>query len=328
MPFQNALKTIALGLFALTLQAHAQGDDKYPSRPVTVIVPLSAGTTTDALARMFAERVGQRLGQTVLVDNKPGAGGTVAARVAAKAAPDGYTLLLVNSQHAINPAAYDKLPYDTLRDFDGIALVGDAPSIIAVPPQLGVRNLAEFIALAKSRPGRLSYASSGVGSQTHLSGAYFASRAGISLLHVPYRSAADVLSDVTTNRVQSVFAPASYLLGMIQSGKLVPLAVTGRERLAALPEVPTVSEAALPGFEFSTWFGFLTPAKTPASVQGALAQALQAVADDPAVRKKFAEQGITTRTLLLKDFDAYIKTDIGRMAPLVKLSGVKETTVR
>jgi tripartite-type tricarboxylate transporter receptor subunit TctC len=324
MTIRRALKNIALTLLAFTLQAHAQEGDKYPSRPITMVVPLSPGTTTDSVARMFAERLGQRLGQTVLVENRQGAGGTLAARVAAKSAPDGYTILLVNSQHAINPTAYDKLPYDTMRDFEGIALVGDAPSVIAVPPQLGVRTLADFIALAKRRPGEIAYASSGVGSQTHLSGAYFASRAGISLLHVPYRTSADVISDVVTNRVQSVFAPASFLLGQLQAGKLLALAVTGRDRLAALPGVPTVSEAALPGFEFTTWFGFLLPANSPPAVQTALSREMQAVAAEPAIKQKFGEQGLTTRTVALKEFDAYIKSEIARMAPIVKLSGVKE----
>ncbi|HSW20944.1 MAG TPA: tripartite tricarboxylate transporter substrate binding protein [Ramlibacter sp.] len=283
-----------------------------------MLVPLSAGTTTDVIARQFAERVGQRLGQTIIVDNKPGAGGTLAAQLAAKAPADGYTILLVNSQHAINPASYPSLPYDTLRDLTGIALVAEAPSVIAVPRDLGVNTLAEFIALAKSKPGKLNYGSSGVGSQTHLSGAFFANRTGITMAHVPYKSGAEVISDLLTNRIQSVFVPAAFVNGQIQAGKVVALAVSGAERLPTLRDVPTTSEAGVRGIEFGTWFGFIAPAKTPPQVLNTLANAIKAVQQDPAERQKLTDQGITPRLMMLGEFDAYIKTEIDRLGPLVK----------
>lgn len=308
--------------------AHAQpgaaAATAYPTQPIRLVLPLSAGTTTDLVARLFAEGLRKRLGQTVIVDNRPGVGGTIAAQAVAKAVPDGHTILLVNSQHAINPAAFDTLPYDTLRDFTGLALVCDAPAVIAVPRELGVKTLGEFVALARQKPGSVNYGSGGIGSQTHLAGAYFASKSGISLTHVPYRSGADVISDLVTNRIQSVFVPAPFVMGQIQEGKLVPLAVTGSERLAQLRDVPTVSESAIPGFEFTTWFGFLAPAKTPASITSLLARTLQSIADDPATRQKFVEQGITPRTLLQRDFDAYIRSEIDRLGPLAKSSGVRE----
>jgi tripartite-type tricarboxylate transporter receptor subunit TctC len=324
MTTRRTFCSISLGLLAIAGTAHAQDGDKYPSRPIRMLVPNTAGSTSDVVARMFADRLAPRIGQPVVVENKPGAGGLIAAQAAAKSPPDGYTILFVNSQHAINPAAYEKLPYDTLRDFEGIVLVGDTPSVITVAPQLGVRTVGEFIALAKRRPGELAYASGGVGSQTHLSGAYFASLAGISISHVPYRSASEVLNDLVSNRTQATFAPAAYLLGQIQAGKLQPLAVTGRQRLSMLPSVPTVSEAALPDYEFTTWLGFIAPAKTPPHVMATLARELKAIAEDPTTKQKFAEQGITPRILALKDFDAYIKSEVTRLSPIVVASGVKE----
>src|SRR5437764_13580147 len=230
----RAVLALALVLLGQAGPSLPQDSDKYPSRPIRVLVPLGPGSTTDVVARMFAERLGQRLHQSVVVDNKPGAGGTIAAQATAKLLPDGYTLLMVNSQHAINPTAYEKLPYDTTRDFEAIVPVADSPSIITVPPELGVRTLQEFTALAKKRPGQIAFASAGVGSQTHLSGAYFASRAGVSLLHVPYRLTSEVVSDLITNRIQVLFAPVAFQLGQIQAGKLRVLAVTGRERLTIL----------------------------------------------------------------------------------------------
>ena len=308
--------------------AHAQPGaapaSAYPTQPIRLVLPLSAGTTTDLVARLFAEGIRKRLGQTVIVDNRPGVGGTLAAQAVAKAPPDGYTILLVNSQHAINPAAFDTLPYDTLRDFTGLALVGEAPSVIAVPRELGVKTLAEFVALARQKPGSINYGSGGVGSQTHLAGAYFAAKAGVSLTHVPYRTGADVISDLVTNRIQSVFVPAPFVMGQIQQGKLRALAVTGRERLAQLRDVPTVSEGVIPGFEFSTWFGFVAPARTPAAIVSLLASTLQDIANEPATRQKLIEQGITPRTILQRDFDAYIKSEIDRLGPLAKSSGIRE----
>ena len=305
-------------------QASAPQAGSYPTQPIRLVLPLSAGTTTDLVARLFAERLGQRLGQTVVVENRPGAGGTLAAQVVAKAPADGYTILLVNSQHAINPAAHSSLPYDTLRDFTGLAMVGEAPSVIAVPRELGVNTIGEFVALAKKKPAEINYGSAGIGSQTHLAGAYFASKAGISLTHVPYRSGSEVISDLVTNRIQSVFVPAPFVMAQIQEGKLKALAVTGTQRLPMLKEVPTVSESVIAGYEFSTWFGFVAPAKTPAPIVALLAKTIQGIAEEPATKQKFLEQGLTSRTMVQRDFDVYIKSEIERLGPIAKSSGVQD----
>ncbi|KAB7559730.1 tripartite tricarboxylate transporter substrate binding protein [Verminephrobacter eiseniae] len=315
------LTMLCLALCAI--QVPAQEAAPYPSRPLKLVVPLTPGTTTDQVAREFADRMSRKLGQPVVVDNRPGAGGIIAAQAVAKSAPDGYTILMVNSQHAINPAAYASMPYDTLRDFTGIALIGDAPAVITVPTALGVRNLAEFIALARQHPGAINYGSSGIGSQTHLAGAYFAAQAGVVMTHVPYRSS-EVITDLVTNRIQSVFTPSAFVLGQIREGKLQALAVAGHERLGLLRDVPTTSEAGLPAYQFAMWFGFVAPGKVPAPIVGQLARTMQAVLDEPTLRQKFAEQGLTPRLLMLAEFDAYIQSEMERLGPIVKASGVHD----
>lgn len=325
MTIRRAFCTSLLALFSIGVQAQNAPDAaSYPTRPIRMILPLSPGTTTDLVARMFADRLSQRLGQPVTVDNRPGAGGVIATQAVARSPADGYTILLVNSQHAINPAAYPTLPYDTLRDFAGLAMVGEAPSVITVPRELGIKNIGEFVAMAKRKPFSINYASSGVGSQTHLSGAYFAAKAGVSLTHVPYKSAPEVISDLVANRIQSTFVPAAFVLGQLQSGKLLALAVTGRERLPLLSDVPTVGETVIPGFEFSTWFGFVAPAKTPPQIVNLLARAIQSIAEEPAIQQKLTEQGITSRIMLSQKFDTYIKSEIDRLSPMVLASGMRE----
>jgi tripartite-type tricarboxylate transporter receptor subunit TctC len=302
--------------------APVAAQDKFPSRPIQVIVPLSPGTSTDVVARAIADRMAERLGQPVLVQNRQGAGGTIAAQAAAKSAPDGYTILMVNSQHSINPLVFSKLSFDTLRDFKGLALVGESPSVVVVAPQLGAHTLKEFIALAKQRPDAIHYASSGIGSQTHLAGAYFASRAGVKLVHVPYKSSADVVSDLLTGRVQATFVPAPFLLSHIKSGKLIALAVASPEAMRTPLEAPSVSDAGVPGFEYSTWFGFVAPAKVPAPILEQLARTIQGVAEEKDTLEKFRAQGVVPRVLTLGSFDAYISAEMEKLAPVVKAAGI------
>lgn len=316
-----AFGLIAALAFSAAVSAQTAADS-YPTRPIKLIVPLTAGTTTDVVARTIADRLSRRLGQPVVVENKQGAGGVIAAQATLSAAPDGYTILMVNSQHVINPAVYKSLPYDTLRDFVSIALVAEAPSVVVVTPKLGVRTLKEFIALAKQRPGAIAYASGGIGSQTHLAGAYFATAAGLDMVHVPYSGSGAVIPDLLTGRVEATFAPAAFVLGPVKDGKLIALAVTTRAPMHSPLEAPSVSDAAIPGFEYATWFGFLAPAKVPAAVVDRLAQAIQAVAEEAEVKAKFLEQGIVSRTLGPREFDAYVRADMVRLAPIIKAAGI------
>lgn len=307
-------------LAAFAVQALAQ--DKYPSRPVQVMVPVTVGTTADIVARMYTDRLPQKLGQPFIVQNRQGAGGVIATQLVAKSAADGYTLMLANSQHSVNPGLQENLPYDTLRDFAGIALVGEAPALVVVNPKLGVRTLKEFIDLAKAKPGTINYASAGIGSATHMSGAYFAGRAGVNMVHVPYKSSSDVVADMLSGRVESVFPPTAFLLSQIRDGRLLALGVSTLEPMRSPLEVPAIA-SQIPGFEYATWYGFIAPAKTPAPVMEQLVRAIREIAEDKEVKDKYAAQGINLRVLALREFDTYIKADIDKLAPMIKQVGAR-----
>jgi tripartite-type tricarboxylate transporter receptor subunit TctC len=301
----------------------ASAQERYPVKPVQMVVPLSAGTTVDIIARLYADRLTQRLSQTVIVQNRPGAGGTIAAQSVAASAADGYTILMANTQHSVNPALYANLAYDTLRDFSGIAMVAEAPALVYVNPGLGARTLAEFVALAKAKPGTINYGSAGVGTATHLGGAYFASQAKIDIVHVPYKVTSDLVSDIVTGRIQATFSPIAFMLAQVREGKLLALAVTSRARVPVLPEVPTVAEGAIPGYESSTWYGFFAPARTPRAIRERLAHDLREISEEKEVKEKFAGQGIFPRSIELEDFDAFIREDVAKLGALAKAVGAK-----
>jgi tripartite-type tricarboxylate transporter receptor subunit TctC len=308
-------------LAAATFGASAQ--ERYPAKPVQMVVPLSPGTTVDIIARLYADRLAQRLSQAVIVQNRPGAGGTIAAQSVAASAADGYTILMANTQHSVNPALYANLAYDTLRDFAGVAMVAEAPALVYVNPGLGARTLAEFVALAKAKPGTINYGSAGVGTATHLGGAYFASQAKIDIVHVPYKVTSDLVADIVTGRIQATFSPIAFMLAQVREGKLLALAVTSRARVPVLPEVPTVAEAAIPGYESSTWYGFFAPARTPRAIRERLAHNLREISEEKEVKEKFAGQGIFPRSIELEDFDAFIREDVAKLGALAKAVGAK-----
>ena len=316
-------RILALGLALAALAPGASAEERWPSKPVQMVVPLSPGTTVDIIARLYADRLTPRLGQTVIVQNRPGAGGTIAAQSVAASAPDGTTILMANTQHSVNPALYTNLAYDTLRDFAGIAMVAEAPALVYVNPGLGAKTLAEFVALAKAKPGTINYGSAGVGTATHLGGAYFASQAKIDIVHVPYKVTSDLVSDIVTGRIQATFSPIAFMLAQVREGKLLALAVTSRARVPVLPEVPTVAEAAIPGYESSTWYGFLAPARTPRAIREQLARNLREISEEREVKEKFAGQGIFPRSIELEDFDAFIREDVAKLGALAKAVGAK-----
>lgn len=316
-------RILALGLALAALAPGASAEERWPSKPVQMVVPLSPGTTVDIIARLYADRLTPRLGQTVIVQNRPGAGGTIAAQSVAASAPDGTTILMANTQHSVNPALYTNLAYDTLRDFAGIAMVAEAPALVYVNPGLGAKTLAEFVALAKAKPGTINYGSAGVGTATHLGGAYFASQAKIDIVHVPYKVTSDLVADIVTGRIQATFSPIAFMLAQVREGKLLALAVTSRARVPVLPEVPTVAEAAIPGYESSTWYGFLAPARTPRAIREQLARNLREISEEREVKEKFAGQGIFPRSIELEDFDAFIREDVAKLGALAKAVGAK-----
>lgn len=316
----NSKSAILAPILAL-LTGVAAGQDKFPNKSIQLVTPLAAGTTIDLVARTYAELLSQRLGQSVVVQNRPGAGGTIAGQSVAKAAPDGYTILIVNSQHTINPTLYKSLPYDTLTEFAGIAQIGEAPSLIVVHPKVGARTLKEFIAIAKQKPGQINYGSAGIGTTTHIGAAYFASRAGIELVHVPYKGG-ELVADMVAGRVEAMAVPVAFLLQHIKEGRLLALGVTTREALKAPIEVPSVEEAAgLPGFQYATYYGFVAPAKTPRPIIEHLSREIRQVTADKALTDKFAAQAIFPRDLGPADFDAFIRADLERIGPVIKAIG-------
>lgn len=330
---QFSMKRHVIALLALSMAAGisstalaqdnaARAQDKYPSRPVTVVIPYAGGTTTDLIARAFAPKLSARLGQPVVVQNRPGAGGTIATQSVASATPDGYTLLMANSTHAINPALYTKLPYDSSRDFAGVALVAESAYLVIVAPQMGVRTLKDFIAKAKQKPGSINYASAGVGTSTHLAAAYFCSLAGIELVHVPYRNTSEQLTDLLSGRVEVTFAPTAFLLSQIREGKLLALGVSTADAMRAPLEVPSTRSAGI-NYEYTAWFGMLAPAKTPSATLAQLSREIRQVQELPEIKAEFLRLGLSARDVPLNEFDAYIKTDMEKLGPFVKASGAK-----
>jgi len=256
--------TSAVVLAALSPVAAAQN---YPTKPIRLVVPFPAGGTTDILARAAAQKLSEALGQQVVVDNRPGAGGNIGADIVAKSAPDGYTLLMGTvGTHAINPSLYTKMPYDHFKDFVPVVLVAGVPNVLVVTPSLPVNSVQDLIKLAKEKPGQINFASSGSGTSIHLSGELFKTMTGVEMTHVPYKGSSPALTDLMGGQVQLMFDNLPSALPQIKGGKLRAIAVTSTKRAPALPDIPTMAESGLPGFEASSWFGVLAPAGTPPAV--------------------------------------------------------------
>lgn len=315
MKFSQLIAAVLTGLVCLCPPARAQ--DHYPSRLITVIAPITAGTTIDILARLYADRLSKRFGQQVVVVNRPGAGGLIAAQAIASSPPDGYTLIFVNSGHTILGALNKNLPFDPVRDFAGVSLVGEAPTIVTVPPALDVSNLKEFVARAKARPGTINYGSAGIGTATHLAGAYFALKTDTDLVHIPYTVSATIIADMLGGRIQASFVPAAFVLPLLQDGRLRALAVSAREPVTDPIRIPTALSQGI-DYQNATWYGILAPAKTPKAILQSLSQAISEVGKDPELQAKIRAQGIDPRDIELEKFDLHIQADMARLDPLLK----------
>jgi tripartite-type tricarboxylate transporter receptor subunit TctC len=313
--FSQLIAAVLTGLVCLCPPARAQ--DHYPSRLITVIAPITAGTTIDILARLYADRLSKRFGQQVVVVNRPGAGGLIAAQAVASSPPDGYTLIFVNSGHTILGALNKNLPFDPVRDFAGVSLVGEAPTIVTVPPALDVSNLKEFVARAKARPGTINYGSAGIGTATHLAGAYFALKTDTDLVHIPYTVSATIIADMLGGRIQASFVPAAFVLPLLQDGRLRALAVSAREPVTDPIRIPTALSQGI-DYQNATWYGILAPAKTPKAILQSLSQAISEVGKDPELQAKIRAQGIDPRDIELEKFDLHIQADMARLDPLLK----------
>ena len=308
---------LVLAMLALAVACTAApAQERYPSRLITIVVPLTPGTTADILARLFAEGLAKRLDQRVVVANRPGAAGLIGAQAVAAGAADGYAILLANSGHAILGTLNKNLSFDPLTDFAGLYLIGEAPAVVNVAPSLGVRDLKAFIALAKAKPGAVNYGSAGIGSATHVAGAYFGLQTATELVHVPYTVSSTIIADLLGGRIQATFAPLAFTLPLLQDGRLLALAVAGDEPVREPIAIPTARSAQVE-YRIATWYGFLAPAKTPPRILTALHDALADAGKDAEIQSNIRLQGVTQRGLGLRDFDSYIREDVARLAPLL-----------
>jgi tripartite-type tricarboxylate transporter receptor subunit TctC len=313
---------LAAGMALCALTASAQAP--YPNRPVRIVVPFAAGGTTDILARALAQKLTEALGQSFIVDNRPGAGGNIGAELVAKSAPDGYTLLMGTvGTHAINPSLYKVMPYDHVKDFAPVVLVAGVPNVLEVNPSVPVQTVAELIAYAKANPNKLNFASSGSGTSIHLSAELFKSMTGVQMQHVPYKGSAPALQDLVGGQVQLMFDNLPSSLALIKAGKLRPLAVTSTTRAAVLPDVPTVAEAGVPGFEASSWFGLLAPAGTPPAIIAKLNAEANRWLSSPDAKEKLLAQGANAAGGSPEDFARHIAAETIKWAKVVKDSGAK-----
>jgi len=295
----------------------------YPTRSVKMIVPFPPAGATDIIGRVVAQKLSDRWGQPVVVENKPGAGGTIGSEQAARATADGYTILMSTvSTHAIGPSL-SKLPYDAVKDFAPISLVADSANVLVVSPKLGVNSLREFIALAKKQPGVLTFASSGNGTNPHLTGELFKLMAGIDLTHVPYKGTALSIPDLANGGVSSLFDITVSAMPPIKAGQVKPLAVTSAKRAAALPDLPTMAEAGVPGFESSAWFGLFAPAGTPRELINRIHQEVVIVLKDPELRQRFANAGADPVGNTPEQFAAVIKADTEKWARVIKAGNIR-----
>jgi len=316
-------QALAIGLLLACLAPLASAQ-AYPNHAIRLVVPFPAGGTTDILARAVAQKLTESLGQSVVVDNRPGAGGNIGADVVAKSQPDGYTLLMGTvGTHAINPSVYAKMPYDHIKDFVPVVLVAGVPNVLVVNPSLPVNSVADLIKLAKAKPGTINFASSGNGTSIHLSGELFKTMAGVDMTHVPYKGSAPALTDLIAGQVQVMFDNLPSSLPQIKAGKLHAIAVTSLQRAPALPDVPTMSESGLPGFEASSWFGVLGPAGTPPAVVAKLNGEVNKWLQTPQAREQLLAQGAQAAGGSPEQFAAFIRAETDKWAKVVKASGAK-----
>ncbi|MFC5478199.1 Bug family tripartite tricarboxylate transporter substrate binding protein [Massilia suwonensis] len=315
-----ALAMLATGALALApLAAQAQA---FPSKGLTMIVPFSPGGTTDILARVVGGFMAKDLGQPVIIDNRPGAGGNIGAQMVARAAPDGYTILMGTvGTHAINQSLYKKMPFDPIKDFAPVSRVALVPNLLVANPSQPFKTVKELIAYAKANPGKVTFASSGSGTSIHLSGEMFQQMAGVEMQHIPYKGSAPALTDLLGGQTAIMFDNMPSVIGHVRAGKLRPIAVTTPTRSPALPDVPTIAESGVPGYSATSWFGILAPAGTPAPVIAKLNASILKALADPEVKKKLAEQGAEPHGEKPEQFAEFIRSETAKWGQTVKVSG-------
>lgn len=295
----------------------------WPTKPLRVVVPFTAGSATDTTARLVAERLAADLGQTFVVENRPGAGGTIGIGVVARAEPDGYTILVHSSSFTVTPTTYPDAPYNTLRDFAGITPLGNLPNVLVISPSKNLRTVKELVAAAKAKPGSMSYASAGAGSATQLNAERFRLGAGFEATHVPFKGTPEALTEILTGRVDYYFCPVISVLQFIKEGKLLALAAGSTKRSSALPDVPTTLEAGYANSDYNFWVGMMVPSRTPRAVVDKLSQQTLQALKAPDLRERMGKIGAEPMALTPREFDQHIKTEIATNAALVKAAGIK-----
>lgn len=295
----------------------------FPSKPIRIIVPFTPGSATDTMARPIAERLSAALGQPVTIENRAGAGGTIGMNVVAKAPPDGYTLGVISVGHVVNPVLYANIPYDTLKDFAGVAPLASLPSALVVSPALGIRSVRELVAAAKVKPGSFNYATAGVGSGAHISAEKFRMATGIDALHVPFKGSPESLTETMGGRTQYTWTPLSTASGLIKEGRLLALAVSTPKRVPAFPDVPTIAEAGFPKGEFNFWVGLLAPAGTPREIVTRLNEEINKALVAPEMKERFAKLGAEPMVMAPAEFDAFLRDEYNVLTEVMRASGAK-----
>lgn len=314
---KQSLAILLLASLAMSTQAQP-----FPTKPIRFIVGFTAGSEVDVIGRMIAHEMGEKWGQRVVVDNRPGAGSTVAGAIVASANADGYTLFFNSVSHAATPVLYPKAPFDTLRDFAGVTQATSLPNVLIIAPSAGVRSMKDLIALVKQKPG-MNYGHAGVGSGTHITGELFRQMAGIEVAHIPYKGVPEVITDAMTARLNYAFAPIGNTLPFIKEKRLAALAVSTATRSAALPDAPTIAEAGLTGYVFDHWYGLFAPAKTPRPVVNQLSQEVARILNIPDVKDKITIRGAAIKASKPEDFDQFVRSEVAKITKVMQAGGVK-----
>jgi tripartite-type tricarboxylate transporter receptor subunit TctC len=318
----KTLYACLLGVLALLVASPASSQEAtYPNRPVKILVAFPVGGLLDTVSRVVGDKLSSLLGQQFVIESRPGAGGTLATGALARAEPDGYTLMMINDNHALNPSLFKTLPYDSVKDFSPIGFVGSAPMVLTANAQLGVRTVRDLVERARQKPGTISYGSVGPGSASHLAGELFAAKAGVNMLHVPFRGGAPALTDLVAGHIDTMFLTAVVGMQQMKAGTLTPLAIAAPTRFEMLPDVPTMAEA---GFELEAayWFGLAAPAGVPPAVLAKLEKALAEILAMPDLRKRLTEMGAVVTPLTSKDFGQYIQAEMRKWSEVIAQNNI------